>query len=102
MKKLIIFAVLLMPMAAIAQTNTQEEVKTIQLNLVRSHERHKMGTAFYIGAAITGLTSYAMYRNGGNDASLTMGIISGAMFTAGFVIHIDAHKFIGRAGRGKR
>lgn len=102
MKKLIILSLLLLPMAAIAQANTQEEVKTIQLNLVRSHERHKMGTAFYIGAAIGGIATAAMRNNGGKDAATTMGIITGAMFTAGFVIHIDAHKFIGRAGRGKR
>jgi hypothetical protein len=116
--KTFLFALLSIP--AFAQDDLKERIlkleinqKQIQMNLEKSHRRLETGTFFLIAGAVTTTAAIALYNRGlengknnwDNIGRLTPSpvflCIGGGLMVTGTVIQIDAHKWIGRAGRRK-
>lgn len=88
----------------------EEKQKEIQLNLSNSHKQFQTGTWFLVGGVVTSAAALLIHnerseyglKNWDNgkplQASPVLLAIGGGMILAGTIIHIDAHKWIGRAG----
>lgn len=82
-------------------------VEEIQLNLFKCHKQYKTGTGLIIGGFCTTVAGVFIFAKGANsadtDLQLTGTIISslgGGLVTAGWIVQVDSHKYLGFAGNG--
>jgi hypothetical protein len=71
----------------------QQDTQDLQLNLHKAHREFRTGTIFY--AVGLGLTVLAAGSDRPSDGLILIGT---GFLIAGGVLHIDSHKYIGRAG----
>lgn len=71
----------------------------IKLNLTKHQNEFSVGTSLIISGIALGVADFLL-RSKPSDYTFT--IASSIIVTAGVVIQIDSHKFIGRAGRRKK
>lgn len=77
----------------------------IQLNLNKAHRQFRDGTILSAAggvATVLGLIIYNSDKDGPNEPNPNLIYVGGILTTAGLIIQIDSHKYIGRAGRRKR
>jgi hypothetical protein len=95
MKKLILILSLF---ASTVQAQQETiSIQDMQYNLFRSHQEYRTGTVMIVGGLLAVAASVAA-----KDADLPskeIGYFGAAFLTIGCVIHIDSHKWIGRAGK---
>ena len=88
----------------------EQSTNDIQISLEKSHKKFSTGTLLIIGGSATLLTSSILYAKQSKEDSKwdngsllrpspVMLFIGSGLVTAGTIIQIDSHKWIGRAGR---
>lgn len=86
---------------ALRLSKLESNVNTIQLNLEKCDKQHEVGIGLLIsGAVLSGFT--ATQIDSGSKQYKATRVIFGvglACLTAGWVVVLDSHKFIGRASR---
>lgn len=102
MKKILLLTALCFTLQVKAQDFTQ--VKTtqdnIQLNLGKCHKEYKTGTILQITGMLIGGMGVALLSTDKESQEAAPLMYFGATFlTIGCVVHLDSHRFIGRAGR---
>lgn len=120
MKRILFLMLLILPTISQGQDaelkdrilKLEENQEQIRLNLTKGHKQFSTGTFFLIGGVATTVLATVLYnkgtRNQNSDEqgkirpSPVLLCIGGGMITAGTVIQIDSHKWIGRGGRKKK
>ena len=84
----------------------------IQLNIANAHKKFSLGTMLLISGVATSTAAMLIYNKGiRNTNSDNIGkvmpspvllYIGGGLITAGTIIQIDSHKWIGRAGKKRK
>ena len=108
MKKLITILIILASFNCFSQT-AEAKIDSMKVNFTHFHEQYMSGvTVTVAGAAITGLGLFVAARNFNSekaaqqnkiDAIALLSIGSGIAII-GYIIQVDSHKFIARAGAG--
>ena len=79
---------------------TQNELLYVQANLKRFQKQYRTGTIItFVGAAVTIGGLITTLNTGTTDYQYLM-VIGGAVGTIGYIMQIDSHKWIGKAGIG--
>lgn len=74
----------------------------LHLNLMRSHSKFRRGTIFFVsGIVVTGAFLVSEFNSADGGGPL-MGIIGFGLTTVGVAMHIDSHKWIGKAAKTRK
>jgi hypothetical protein len=113
MKKLLFIILLITPLISLSQIDVtaREEIREIKLYLGKHQKQYSTGTAFIFNGVILNTCGLILNETIKNSVPSSLGSFkypqSGVYMTigsiailTGCVLHIDSHKFIGRAGGG--
>lgn len=109
MKKLFTLVLLALSFNAFSQdqipveTNQslEQDVQDIKLHLHLAHKQYKTGTIFLFGGIATSVLGSYLFADGAAGGKNLM-LIGSGMSLLGGLIHIDSHKYFGRAGVPKK